>query len=250
MWFISAGVNQFDQSIGMLDEFAETVLEYFNSEEFSSKPYLYAQMLFTAQRFGDAVCYLFNNRQMFAAVHVLNVCLYYGLLLPHTPLSSTVSDMMPYDILKQVQEYWSVDLCTLAEYLFSLQSDPRMIKSERTRTECLKHLESALKELLNKPYTNTKDLVGELDKGRNRGRTGVFDHYLDPADVVRLINEAARERIQSNPEDYGVIEFFELAGNDADAINMACRHLSSVISAREKQPSIDELEERKKFMSR
>jgi len=50
-------------------------------------PYVYAKVLICCQRFGDAINYLWRNGQIFPSIHLAVVCLHYGLILPHKPLT-------------------------------------------------------------------------------------------------------------------------------------------------------------------
>ena len=50
-------------------------------------PFVYAKVLLCCQRYGDAVEYLWRKQQGFAAVHLMVVCLHYGLILPHRKLT-------------------------------------------------------------------------------------------------------------------------------------------------------------------
>ncbi len=50
-------------------------------------PFVYAKVLLCCQRFGDAVEYLWRKQRAFAAVHLMTVCLHYGLVLPHRKLT-------------------------------------------------------------------------------------------------------------------------------------------------------------------
>lgn len=49
-------------------------------------PFKYVMILFTCQRYSDGIAYLYNTGRVFSAVHIMEVCIYYGLVLPHLPL--------------------------------------------------------------------------------------------------------------------------------------------------------------------
>ena len=59
--------------------------DYFDKER--STPFKYATILLSCQRYGDAIMYLWTSNKVVAAVHLTVVCLYYGLILPHVPLT-------------------------------------------------------------------------------------------------------------------------------------------------------------------
>lgn len=57
---------------------------YFDAD--GQSPFKYALLLCCCHRFGDALTYLWMNNKIYPAVHLMVVCLYYGLILPHFPL--------------------------------------------------------------------------------------------------------------------------------------------------------------------
>lgn len=68
----------------------DLILEYGGADYFDRErttPFKYATILFSCQRYGDAIMYLWTSNKVVAAVHLTVVCLYYGLILPHVPLT-------------------------------------------------------------------------------------------------------------------------------------------------------------------
>lgn len=65
--------------------------DYFDPQR--NAPFTYALILFCCHRFGEAISHLWQTRRTFPAVHLLVVCLHYGLVLPHTPLCSATSGL-------------------------------------------------------------------------------------------------------------------------------------------------------------
>ena len=59
--------------------------DYFDKER--TTPFKYATILCSCQRYGDAIMYLWMSNKVVAAVHLTVVCLHYGLILPHVPLT-------------------------------------------------------------------------------------------------------------------------------------------------------------------
>ena len=50
-------------------------------------PFNYTIVLLSCHRFGDAVAYLWEASKAYVAVHLMIICLYYGLILPQNPLT-------------------------------------------------------------------------------------------------------------------------------------------------------------------
>lgn len=57
--------------------------DYFNE----SNCFVYCKVLLCCQRYGEAILHLWRQRKALAAVHLTVICLHYGLVLPHRPLS-------------------------------------------------------------------------------------------------------------------------------------------------------------------
>jgi hypothetical protein len=84
----SADGAQFTATEGEHD-FLELIYAFGGAEYFDEQrnsPFKYALLLLACHRFGDAVMYLWQADKVFFASHLLVLCLYYGLVLPHTPL--------------------------------------------------------------------------------------------------------------------------------------------------------------------
>jgi len=58
---------------------------YFDAD--GAKPFNYCRLLLCCHRFGDAVRHLYLNKQYLPAAALAGVCLYYGLLVSHLPLT-------------------------------------------------------------------------------------------------------------------------------------------------------------------
>lgn len=254
VWFITCshrlGCLGVDAVMGRSDRFdsvsqlAEELLEQYDDSHVETKPYVFAQALFAAQRFGDAVKYLWDNKQSFAAVHIMCVCLYYGLLLPHKELSPSRSTTTPFDIL----EHWIndhvrsvLDAGVCAEYMLSLHCfspsdlltvvDNSVIQKESI--EAGTTLNKALKGLLvNYSYDEVKKLVGDSDKtGSREVGVGVLDRYLPKDQVDKCISDAAQSCHSKDPDDFKALSLYQLADRYGDALYVACAQLSSVVFA-------------------
>ena len=55
-------------------------------DPYHSNPLKYASVLLACHRFGDAVLYLWNSNKPLPAIHIMLLCLYYGLILSCVPL--------------------------------------------------------------------------------------------------------------------------------------------------------------------
>jgi hypothetical protein len=76
------------------NELLELVYAYGGANYFDadgSSPFKYALLLCCCHRFGDALVYLWINNKIFPTIHLMMICLYYGLILPHTPLLNNPS---------------------------------------------------------------------------------------------------------------------------------------------------------------
>ena len=56
-------------------------------DPYHTNPLKYASVLLACHRFGDAVLYLWNSNKPLPAVHIMLLCLHYGLILPCVPLT-------------------------------------------------------------------------------------------------------------------------------------------------------------------
>ena len=56
-------------------------------DPYHTNPLKYASVLLACHRFGDAVLYLWNSNKPLPAIHIMLLCLYYGLILPCVPLT-------------------------------------------------------------------------------------------------------------------------------------------------------------------
>ncbi len=81
--------NPDNGELQLYDEILEYGADYFSNSQDNDTftPYPYAKILLCCQRFGDAVNYLWRNDQTIPAVHLMVVCLHYGLILPFRPLN-------------------------------------------------------------------------------------------------------------------------------------------------------------------
>ena len=111
--------------------------DYFDPHR--TAPFTYALILFCCHRFGEAICHLWQTRRSFPAIHLLIVCLHYGLVLPHMPLISqsparpggavtsdpTGAQPSPASLLTQwtsSSRIASLDSCQKADYVVALNS--------------------------------------------------------------------------------------------------------------------------------
>eukprot|EP01038_Epipyxis_sp_PR26KG_P006682 gene6682-9166_t len=60
-------------------------VDYFDQDR--SSPFKYATVLFCCQRFGDAIAHLWQANKVIPAIHFTILSLYYGLIMPHLPLT-------------------------------------------------------------------------------------------------------------------------------------------------------------------
>jgi hypothetical protein len=105
--------------------------DYFDPQR--NAPFTYALILFCCHRFGEAISHLWQTRRSFPAVHLLVVCLHYGLVLPHAPLASPTSGLQdnsgaqlsPASLLAQwtsSSRIAALDSCQKVDYVVALNS--------------------------------------------------------------------------------------------------------------------------------
>ena len=77
------------QSLEGEHDFLELIYAFGGAEYFDEQrnsPIKFALLLMACHRFGDAIVYLWQADKVFYAAHLLVLCLFYGLVLPHNAL--------------------------------------------------------------------------------------------------------------------------------------------------------------------
>jgi hypothetical protein len=259
LWFatLSTRLNAGDVSsqfasaeFNSMDRFAQVVANYGSEmfDEDGSKPFNYAVALLACQNFGEAVSYLYKQQQSIAAVHILAVCLYYGLLLPHEALEGPDmrDSITPLGLMSIVVSKTSrvlsgnLDVGRLAQYILSLNSnwvefarapvvDDRVLA--RTSDQAIHVLHCGLTDFMESSFSSAEEmkiLVGELDRvGRREG--GVLDKYFTPEVVDDLIDRVTKKLRKRDEMNIELMRFFELCGDYSEALYTACWQLSRVL---------------------
>lgn len=264
LWFaeMSRALNLPNSDWGE-DELFDYVMQCGGADYFDvdrAEPLKYALLLFTCHRFGDAIDYLWRANKSFIATHLLILCLHYGLILPHQPLthnppysgttsglirsrfvSSVNTDLKPARILQiYLQDSYISYPRLCADYFISLNSkwrdhmegfphnlvEKHSIESDDTLFSTLELLLSSLDD------NGLKLLVGEPFKpGQRTGsRTeGRLDDYLDREVVNNLLAKVGHEMNERHRPEIAINMFF-LAGVDCykQIIHIFCRALASV----------------------
>lgn len=95
-----------------------------------ANPFTYALILFCCLRFEEAVSHLWHAGWAFPSIHLLVLCLHYGLILPHLPLLSNGTqarediETTPSNLLSlwNSSKFAALDACQKADYILSLNS--------------------------------------------------------------------------------------------------------------------------------
>lgn len=241
LWFTFLKPTEFS-----MQKFAENIKQDGPDpfDDSGSSPFYYALVLITCQEYGEAIEYLWGASQPVAAVHLLVIFLYYGLLLPCQRLnrtsgySWTVKDTILNWLTFDDPGLKCLDIGRLTQYILALDSnwcehasdavdDPRIFNFYKS--ESINHLEDALTTLITddpRRRSEFRILVGDVDRSGRRER-GVLDQHFPKERVDRLINKIAE--VLKDRKDPDVLEFSALSGSYHNALYVACDQLSRVV---------------------
>lgn len=97
-------------------------------------PFIYSLILFCCQRFDEGIAHLWHAGRAFPAIHLLEIGLHFGLILPHLSLSPSNGSSLSSDNISgdstpaSLLSLWitskniPLDACQRADYLLSLNS--------------------------------------------------------------------------------------------------------------------------------
>jgi Nup93/Nic96 len=237
----------------------ERVLEYGGADYFDadySCPFNYCTVLFSCHRFGDAIGHLWQAGKFLPAVHLTVACLYYGLLLPHRPLTHNPrhssgdrgvgSNMSPVSLFEM---FFSSALQSsypelTADYLVILQVDWHQHVQgieqqllETLKRKCDSAVGAVLESfLLSLGRSQLIRMVGEPIEDsqptdpipfRTRGH---LDEYLSPVRLRDLLTSCAYHLLTVKKESEKAMAYFKLAGRHSDVVEELCNRLSCAIS--------------------
>ena len=263
--------NNTSESILDLTTFANMMMDdnEYGSEYFdkgNAKPFQYAEVLFVSQRFGEAILYLWERRQILPSIHLMCVCLYYGLILPHDSLSSTSTtphNLIHHWIEKDVKGTFGFDLGVCVQYILVLNSnwkahlmgivDTNEIDCEDKKSSTL--MSNALIQLIkSSSLDQIQILTGDVNKSGVR-EGGLLDSYYSQTtttfgnnqqqknhqqpllntgssgedEINSLIMSAARICKDEDPDSFKAFYLYQLAGQYGYACHVACEQLSGVV---------------------
>lgn len=215
---------------------------YFARAQSSSSKY--CMVLLCLQKVGAAVSFLWRGGHSVEALHLLVISLYYGLVLPHTPLDTAsvrggAPPPAPIDILR-VWARHSLGGChpsVLADYLLIAGSLSRVEAEtcrgippdllERCRLAAAQTQEQLLKDLLcflNRDQVST--LVGDVTTNGTRSG-GYMDSCLTRDQIDSLLVHAGRVLLdKGGPEVEGGLHLLMLGGSYVDVLNELNRRLA------------------------
>ena len=236
--------------------------DYFNE----SNCFVYCKVLLCCQKYGEAILHLWKQRKALTAVHLAVVCLHYGLILPHRPLTysptspSAVAPLRPplgamtdpsaaallrvynappflldypeeaVDYLLTLDSKWQVGIQGLSEVLLASER----LQFEATKTsEFTTLLTSVGRAQLTKLVGSLEPIVGAGGLGRGgqfvgRGH-GYLDRYLPREDVHFLLAKAAHYLLTQTRDSQGAVHAFQLAGRFEDAIEEMVNQVGQVL---------------------
>jgi hypothetical protein len=188
-------------------------------------------------RFGPAVDYLRQKNQLFAAAHLLVICLHYGLIVPHDPLD--VFSAIPtrprevLDLFVQSEEFNLADTAEMADYVMALFNRKWMERASESReetraTQARAAAQTAIEHMLSQCALGSRGLLEEVDRR-------VRDYRIPPADASAMLRRAGHNVRRERNEVLPAIELYKLAGSDAqlDIVELYCTHLTAIVFSHE-----------------
>ena len=267
LWFIQWGVliskaTMSSSSILKLkisltgeNQLYEKVLEYGGADYFDadrSNPFNYCTVLMSCHRFGDAIAHLWQTGKLLPAVHFTVVCLHYGLILPHVPLSqnpkhpsndhSTVSNITPASLYEM---FFSSTLLSshpelTLDYLMVLEVqwykhvqgvEPKLLEAQKLK--CRNTVSGVFQNFL---FSLGKSQLGRIvgqsiEESRSTDpsvtRTqGHFDLYLPTERINMILTSCAYYLLTIKKESETAMELFQLAGRHSEVLEELCSLLS------------------------
>lgn len=214
--------------------------DYFDADRMT--PFKYTLVLFACQQFGEGIAYLWRACRSFSGVHLMAVCLYYGLIAP--TMSLTMSDEPLFDDAQlnpsTVLHVWTTTNAYLlssataaVEYVMMLHSPwLRYVKGidkelyETFRFQTLDTFMSSLETILgSSSERQLKLLVGDVDTSGGRSQ-GLLDHYMTSDQIVQLLARTAYTLLVKRGETDRAIHMYSLAGMYAEVVEELCTQLS------------------------
>lgn len=232
--------------------------EYYDKE--GTSPFTYAIVLFACQRFGDAIEYLWKSKSL-EAIHLMFICLHYGLILPHNALSCNPKHLMrsnqPYitsGFIKESQSENHDDVTPSSilltytnlnfnQYFPDVSVDYFALMNTSWRNHVSSSsgdgaIDSELYEAHNfKSHLNFfngfKSLLSSLDRNqlayvigscKDGKRAGLFV-YFDNNSVKKLLTDLASDAKLHRKNSLDAIYILELADMLPEALNEICNEL-------------------------
>ena len=175
-------------------------------------PFKYAIVLFSCQRFGEAIYYLWEHKQMIPAVHLLSCCIYYGLILPFEELAPNSSKIRPQDLLmywlEEIRKIFDVTKCS--KYLLLLDSnwkihelmsivDRKILEKYQTLSQDV--IDTTLISLIDScSLEDIKLLLGDINRVGLREK-GSLDLHFSTNQVEQIIRFLATKTYENDRND-------------------------------------------------
>ena len=238
----------------------EKVLEYGGADYFDadrSSPFNYCTVLMSCHRFGDAVAHLWQAGKLLPAVHLTVVCLHYGLILPHVPLThspkhpsndhTTTCNTTPASLFEM---FFSSTLLSsypelTLDYLMTLDvqwnKHVQGIESKLLETQKLKSKNTVSgvfqKFLFSLGKSQLHRIVGQsIEESRSTDPTvtrtqGHIDLYMPRERVNLILTSCAYYLLTVKKESETAMELFQLAGRHSEVLEELCSLLSMAMTS-------------------
>ena len=206
----------------------------------------------SCHRFGDAISHLWQTGKLLPAVHFTVVCLHYGLILPHVPLSqnpkhpsndhSPVSNITPASLYEM---FFSSTLLSshpelTLDYLMVLEVqwykhvqgvEPKLLETQKLK--CRNTVSGVFQNFLfSLGKSQLARIVGQsIEESRSTDpavtRTqGHFDLYLPRERINKILTSCAYYLLTIKKESETAMELFQLAGRHSEVLEELCSLLS------------------------
>lgn len=235
--------------------FFEQNLTAMHGEVMVSDAYRYAMVLMVCNRFGDAIHHLYTTRQVFPAAHLGVVGLYYGLIMPHTPLLHNPSlpvvenynahgyqaamRITPIVLLSNyiVHDAFKGQASIAIDYLISLDSNWQSKCSfadlgarDAAKLVCQERVSLAIEDyLMSLDMDTIVTLVGdEMFLGPKRlpnKQKGYLTQYMSDQAILLHVQRLARRCLQAR-DVRRAVDFFMLAGSVREVAQELCNMLA------------------------
>lgn len=217
-----------------------------NSDKFDSRgvaPYRYAVVLACTQRFGEMIEYLWNQGEIFPAVHLAVACLHHGLFLPQgvlgqasSPAALRYSTMVELFFNRVLSTNFSIESMITYMSVMNLDWTASAVSDESFRGEISRSQEEVkriLVELISScSIPSLNNLIGELSLAGGGGsqrdieKRGLLYKYFDEPSVRAILDHCARFLLHEKQDALKAMHLFKINESFSEVVDMLCSHLA------------------------